>query len=45
MQKELNPRLSVADFLQLISDKNTRSAVLILDARSNSEYVENLISF
>lgn len=44
MQKELNPRLSVADFLQLISDKNTRSAVLILDARSNSEYAERSVT-
>ncbi|KAK7601179.1 hypothetical protein V9T40_008620 [Parthenolecanium corni] len=38
IQKETNPRLSVSDFLQLFKTKETRSNILIVDARSDAEY-------
>lgn len=37
IQKELNPRLDVVDFLELVNSRDTRSNVLVVDARSNSE--------
>ncbi|XKL62878.1 hypothetical protein PGB90_002711 [Kerria lacca] len=44
IQKELNPRLDVVDFLELVNSRDTRSNVLVVDARSNSEFGEKSVA-